>query len=172
MVRPMSTHEGIGVYTSTASPWAPCIVMQHAVLSFFDQWGLTSSTSRKVTRTVNSLSMSTPKKQVVRIMYGALKKKDFFPDEVCPLYFSKKYSLSKCKHIHRQVKCVHLVPEPGSRWHGHVVLGSEKKNPRRNFNTEIHRQMHRTNVVPKLAGRQSISFVARSKKFKLPLSCI
>jgi len=48
-------------------------------------------------------------------MHGALEKKDFFPDEVCPLYFSKKYGLSKSKHIHRKVKCAHLVSEPGSR---------------------------------------------------------
>jgi len=34
--------------------------------------------------------MSTPKKEVVRIMHGALEKKDFFPSEVCPLYFSEK----------------------------------------------------------------------------------
>jgi len=41
-------------------------------------------------------------------------KKDFFPDEVCPLYFSEKYRLSKSKNIHRKVKCAHLVLEPGS----------------------------------------------------------
>jgi len=38
-----------------------------------------------------------------------------FPGEVCPLYFSEKYRLSKSKHVHRKVKCDHLVPEPGSR---------------------------------------------------------
>ena len=38
-------------------------------------------------------------------------KKDFFPGEVCPLYFSEKYILSKSKHIHRKVKCAHLVPD-------------------------------------------------------------
>jgi len=37
MVWPMLTHEGIGVYTPTASLRAPCIVMRHAILSFFDQ---------------------------------------------------------------------------------------------------------------------------------------
>ena len=41
-------------------------------------------------------------------------KKDFFPGEVCP-YFSEKYRFLKSKHVHRKVKCVHLVPEPGSR---------------------------------------------------------
>jgi len=48
-------------------------------------------------------------------MHGALEKKDFFLDEVCPLYFFEKYRLSKSKHIHRKVKCAHLVSEPGSR---------------------------------------------------------
>jgi len=31
----------------------------------------------------------------------------------------------------------------------------------------MHRQMHRTDVVPELAGRRSMSLVARSKKLKL-----
>jgi len=44
-----------------------------------------------------------------------LTKKDFFPGEVCPLYFSEKYCISKSKHIHRKVKCADLVPEPGNR---------------------------------------------------------
>ena len=37
----------------------------------------------------------------------------------------------------------------------------------------MHRQMHRTDVVPELAGRRSVSLVARSKKFKLssPRAC-
>jgi len=48
-------------------------------------------------------------------MHGALEKKDFFIDEVCPLYFFEKYRLSKSKHIHRKVKGAHLVPKPGSR---------------------------------------------------------
>ena len=39
-----------------------------------------------------------------------------------------------------------------------------KKCPQRNSETEMHRQMHRTDVVPELAGRRSISLVARSKK--------
>jgi hypothetical protein len=32
------------------------------------------------------------------------------------------------------------------------------------LDTKMHRQVHRTDVVPELAGRQSISLVARSKK--------
>jgi len=37
------------------------------------------------------------------------------------------------KHIHRKVKCAHLVPEPDSRWHSHVVLGSKiEKQPKTN----------------------------------------
>jgi len=44
-----------------------------------------------------------------------LNKKDLLLDEVCPLYFSEKYRLSKSKQIHYKVKCAHLVPEPGSR---------------------------------------------------------
>jgi len=105
----------------------------------------------------------TPKKQVVRIMHGALEKKDFFLDKVCPLYFSKKYSLSKNKHIHRKVKCVHLVPESGR----HMVSGSKKKSPRRNSYTQMHHQMHHTDVVLEFAGKQSTSLVARSKKIKI-----
>jgi len=42
-------------------------------------------------------------------------KKDFFPGEVCPLYFSEKSGCSKSKHVHRKVKYAHLVPELGSR---------------------------------------------------------
>jgi len=34
----------------------------------------------------------------------------------------------------------------------------------------MHRQMHRTDVVPELAGRRSMSLVARSKKLKIILS--
>ena len=66
-------------------------------------------------------------------MHGALKKKekDFFPDQMCPLVFLKRNVSDPCtgvvmansqsvgvkknKHIHRKVKCAHLVPEPGSR---------------------------------------------------------
>jgi hypothetical protein len=32
------------------------------------------------------------------------------------------------------------------------------------LDTEMHRQVHRTDVVPELAGRRSIILVARSKK--------
>jgi hypothetical protein len=32
----------------------------------------------------------------------------------------------------------------------------------------MHRQVYRTDVVPKLAGRRSISLVARSKKVLIP----
>jgi hypothetical protein len=39
---PMCSHEGIWVYTPTASPRAPCILKQHAILTFSDQWGLKS----------------------------------------------------------------------------------------------------------------------------------
>jgi hypothetical protein len=46
LVWPMWSHEGIRVYTPTASPWAPCILKQHAVLTFFDQWGLKSRSTR------------------------------------------------------------------------------------------------------------------------------
>ena len=127
-------YEGIGVYTLTASPRAPCIVMRHAILSFFDQWGLTSPTSKESrsnscdNSSEDSRPQLTPKKQVVWIMHGALKKKDFFfLDEVYPLYFSEKYSLSKSNHIHRKVKCAHLVPEPVSRWRRHVVPRLKRK---------------------------------------------
>jgi len=72
-----------------------------------------------------------------------LAKKDFFSNEVCPLYFSEKYRSSKSEQIHRKVKCAHLVSEP------------------------VHRKMHHTDVVPELAGRRSMSLVARSKKLKL-----
>ena len=44
---------------------------------------------------------------------------------------------------------------------------SKKKNPRRNSDIEMHRHMHRTDVVSELAGRRSTSLVARSKKLKL-----
>jgi hypothetical protein len=37
---PMWSHEGIWVYTPTASPRALCILKRHAVLSFSDQCGL------------------------------------------------------------------------------------------------------------------------------------
>ena len=53
-----------------------------------------------------------------------------------------------------------------------MLLGSKKKNPHRNSDTKMHRQVHRTDVVSELAGRRSMSLVARSKKVKLPLSCI
>jgi hypothetical protein len=36
-VRPMWSHEGILVYTPTASPRALCILKRHAVLTFSDQ---------------------------------------------------------------------------------------------------------------------------------------
>ena len=55
-------------------------------------------------------------------------KKGFFPNEVCPLYFSEKYRPQKSKQIHCKVKCAHLVPEPSSRWRRHVVPGSKEKN--------------------------------------------
>ena len=44
---------------------------------------------------------------------------------------------------------------------------SKKKSPRRNSDTEMHRKMHRTDVVLELAGRRSMSLVARSNKLKL-----
>ena len=170
---PKSSRKGIGVYTPTATPRAPCMVMQHAVLCFSDQQDLTSLTTRKIAQILatvfwpilkTSWLTSTSKTPVVQRMHGALEKKDFFPGEVCPLYFSEKYRLSKSKHIHRKVKCAHLVPEPGSRWRRHVVLGSKKKNHLKTFGTNMHRYMHRTDVVLELAGRRSISLVARSKK--------
>jgi hypothetical protein len=34
---------------------------------------------------------------------------------------------TKVKHIHRKVKCAHLVPEPDSRGLDHVVPGSKRK---------------------------------------------
>ena len=43
----------------------------------------------------------------------------------------------------------------------------QKRTPQKNSETEMHRQMHRADVVPELAGRQSMSLVARSKKLKL-----
>jgi len=49
---PKSSRKGIGVYTPTASPQAPRIVMQHAILNFFDQQDLTYLTTRKVARTI------------------------------------------------------------------------------------------------------------------------
>jgi len=45
----------------------------------------------------------------------------------------------------------------------------QKKSPQRNSKTEMHRQMHRTDVVPELAGRQSMSLVARSKNSSYPV---
>ena len=77
--------------------------------------------------------------------------------------FIKKKILQKSKHIHRKVKCAHLVPEPCSTWRRHVVPESKKKNPRRNSDIKMHRQMHRADVVPELAERRNMSLVARSK---------
>jgi len=48
-----------------------------------------------------------------------------------------------------------------------VVVGAKEKSLRRNSDTKMHRQVHRTDVVPELAGRQSMSLVARSKKTKI-----
>jgi hypothetical protein len=48
-----------------------------------------------------------------------------------------------------------------------MVPGSKEKNHIEKSDTEMHRQMHRTDVVPKLAGRQSMSLIARSKKLEL-----
>ena len=39
------------------------------------------------------------------------------------------------------------------------------KNQCRNSNTEMHHQVHRINIVPELAGRRSMSLVARSKNY-------
>jgi len=49
------------------------------------------------------------------------------------------------------------------------VPGSKKKSPCRNYDTEMHRPMHHTDAVPKLAGRQIMSLVARYKKLNGPL---
>jgi hypothetical protein len=35
--------------------------------------------------------------------------------------------LKKIKHIHRKVKCAHLVLEPNSRCLDHMVPGSKRK---------------------------------------------
>jgi hypothetical protein len=48
---------------------------------------------------------------------------------VTPLARCKKYGCKKVKHIHRKVKCAHLVPEPDNRWLGHVVRGSKEHIP-------------------------------------------
>ena len=48
----MSSYEDIGVHTATSSPRAPCIVMQHAILRYFEQWGLMSPTSREVAQAI------------------------------------------------------------------------------------------------------------------------
>jgi hypothetical protein len=40
--QPKSSHRGIGVNTPTASPRELCIVMRHAILTFSEQWGLSS----------------------------------------------------------------------------------------------------------------------------------
>jgi len=95
--------------------------------------------------------MSTPKKQVIRVMHGALEKKIFFAVKCAHFTFLKSIDLKKASIF--TVKCAHLVPEPGSRWRSHMVPGSKKKNLRRNFNAEMHRQVHHTDVIPELAGR-------------------
>ena len=46
---------------------------------------------------------------------------------------------------------------------------SKKKSLYRDFDTKMHHQVHRIDVVPKLAERQSISLVARSKNLNCPL---
>jgi hypothetical protein len=46
LTRPMRSHEGIRVYTPIASPRALCILKQHAVLTFSNQWALKSWSSR------------------------------------------------------------------------------------------------------------------------------
>jgi hypothetical protein len=90
-------------------------------------------------------------------------------DEVYPLYFSEKYMIWKSKHIHCKVKCAYLVIESGSKWRRHVMPRSKKKSLYRDFDTKMHHQVHRIDVVPKLAERQSISLVARSKNLNCPL---
>ena len=87
----------------------------------------------------------------------------------CAHFTFLKVNAFKSKQIHRKVKCAHLVPEPGIRWRGHVVPGSKKKNLHRKSDIEMHRQMHRTDVVPELAGKQCISLVARSKNLNYPV---
>ena len=107
------------------------------------------SDQQESAQTVNNWSMLTPKMQVVRIMHGALEKKDFFSWWSVPTLLFCIVKSAKNKQIHRKVKCAHLVPESGSRWRRHVVPGSKRKSPHRKSDTE----MHRTDVVPELAGR-------------------
>jgi hypothetical protein len=46
--QPKSSRRGIGVNTPTASLWALFIVMWHAILTFSEQWGLSSWHHRPV----------------------------------------------------------------------------------------------------------------------------
>ena len=78
--------------------------------------------------------------------------------------FLKSVRFENTKHIHRKVKCAHLVPEPGSRWRRCLVPGSKKKSLQKNSDIEMHRQVYHTDVVPELARMWSMSLVARCKK--------
>jgi len=145
-MRPMSSHESIGDYT-------PQLVPELHVL-----WWDTSSWDSSTSQAWHLRPVE--KFEQLRQHFGQLRRqsttidtkeagcpnnawcsweKDFFPDKVCPLYFSEKCRVWKSKHIHRKVKCAHLVSEPGSRWHRHVVPGSKKKSPHRNSDIEMHR---------------------------------
>jgi len=57
--------------------------------------------------------MLSTKEQVIRTMHGALEKKDFFPGEVCPIYFLEEvYTLKKQAYSPQGEVCP-LSPEPG-----------------------------------------------------------
>ena len=75
-----------------------CDATRH--LKLLRSMNLTSPTSRKIIRVISSEDSRpplTPKKQVVQIMHGALKKKDFFLGELCPLYFCEIHEVLKKK---------------------------------------------------------------------------
>jgi hypothetical protein len=84
--------------------------------------------------------------------------------EVVPLALCNKSCLQKKgKHIHRKVKCAHLVPEPDSRWLDHVVPGSKKKNSTKP-NKHIHRKMKCAHLVSEPDSRWLDHVVLGSKE--------
>jgi len=99
MIRPMSGHEGIGgLYPHSKSPSSMyCDATRHLELlrlvrlDIFDQQESCPSSCDSISASLeDSRPTLTPKKKVVQIMHCALEKKDFFPNKVCPLYFSEK----------------------------------------------------------------------------------
>ena len=151
MLRPMSSHEGIGNYTPTASPQALCIMLRCLeLLRLARLESLLSSTSRNVAQAV--VIVFWPVWMTVDHHWyeqaGCLKnawcswEKKFLSWWSVPTLFSEKKSNGdlykwdlnhykhrgrESEHIHRKVKCAYFVPEPSSRWHRHMVLGSKEK---------------------------------------------